>query len=149
MSIVIFGLLGICCLLAYPYISKARRIRRLSTEKGCRPPPSLPQKDPIFGLDLVLQDVKIHREHRRASALKQRFETYGYTYDCKFFGTRMIWTADPMNIQSVYSTDFTSFGVEPFRFFAFEPFLGKGVMDTDGHTWERSRALMKPMFMRS
>ena len=35
------------------------------------------------------------------------------------------------------------------RLFAFEPFVGKGIMCSDGASWEHSRALIKPTFART
>ena len=61
----------------------------------------------------------------------------------------MIYTIEPKNLQSILSTDFAAWGVEPMRLFAFEPFVGKGIMCTDGTFWEKSRALIKPTFART
>lgn len=52
-------------------------------------------------------------------------------------------------MQSVLAIDFASWGVQPLRLFAFEPFVGKGIMCSDGTFWEHSRALIKPTFART
>lgn len=64
-------------------------------------------------------------------------------------GSTAIYTIEPKNLQAIFATDFSSWGVQPMRLFAFEPFIGRGIMVADGAFWEQSRALIKPTFTRA
>ena len=122
---------------------------QIKRDHGCLEAPAFPQKDRLFGLGMALEDLRAHKEHRRTSTFTKNFEAYGYTYTNRTMGRRFIVTAKPANIQSIYSTDFDSWGIEPFRLFAFEPFVGKGVVNTDGTRWKHSRAMIRPLFTKS
>ena len=123
--------------------------RKAMSDHGCQQPPSIPQQDPFFGLDQALQSFKSMKENRRNMSMKEQFEVYGHTFQSKPYGKTMIFTNEPKNLQAVLSTDFTSWGVQPMRLFGFEPFVGKGIMCSDGAFWEHSRALIKPTFARA
>ena len=134
------------------YISKLTYIaivRALTTRNlRCENPPSPPQKDWLFGLDFVYQQfVNIQKDRRNAST-RELHEEFGHTFQSKFYGARKIHSVEPQNIQAVMSTDFNNWGVQPLRLFAFKPLIGQGIMGSDGHSWERSRALLKPAFAR-
>lgn len=130
--------------------TRAWVVRRQQTKRHCcEAPPSLPQLDPIFGLDLILGLFKSLKEDRRNVSLLEQFRRHGNTFQVTTFGQAKIFTIEPQNLQSVLSTNFSSWGVEPMRLFAFEPFVGKGIMCSDGAFWEHSRALIKPTFARA
>ena len=122
--------------------------QRIIQKHGCKPPPSTPQIDPIFGLDKVFQVFHSLKKGNRNTSFKEQFERYGPTFQSKIYGTTKLFTIEPKNLQSVFSTDFESWGVEPLRLFYFGPFVGKGIMTTDGAFWEHSRAIMRPTFAR-
>ena len=123
--------------------------RKAMLDLGCQQPPSIPQQDPFFGLDLALQSFKSMKENRRNMSMKEQFEVHGRTFQSKPYGKTIIFTIEPRNLQAVLGTDFTSWGVQPMRLFGFEPFVGKGIMCSDGAFWEHSRALIKPTFART
>ena len=123
--------------------------RAILQRHGCQPPPDLPQKDPFFGLDLILQTFKHIENRSRDVSMKQQFDTYGHTYQTKRYGKRRLFSIDPPNLQAVFATHFQDWGVQPLRLFAFEPFIGPGVMTTDGVPWEHARGLIKPTFARA
>lgn len=125
------------------------RYIKIARDQGCQPPPCIIQRDPIFGLDVVLQLFQALKENRRNLSIKQLFEVYGNTFKSESWRTSKLYTIEPKNLQAIFSTDFLSWGVEPMRLFAFEPFVGKGIMCTDGASWESSRALLKPTFART
>lgn len=122
---------------------------KAAKDHGCYPPPSIQQRDPIFGLDILLQLFQALKQNRRNSSMKQLFETYGHTFQSRSWSRTKIYSIEPKNIQSVLATDFGSWGVQPMRLFAFEPFVGKGIMCSDGSFWEHSRTLIKPTFARA
>ena len=130
-------------------IQKFLSRRKICAKHGCLPLPSIPQRDPIFGLDLSLQFFKALKENRRNLSVNRLFQVHGHTFQSVTLGTTNIYTIEPKNLQAVFATDFSSWGVQPMRLFAFEPFVGKGIMCTDGAFWEQSRALIKPTFTRA
>ena len=128
------------------YVSRTRCIRL----KGCLPAPSLPQLDPVFGLDLVYSQIFLaHRIRSRNTYLKGLFATLGHTFQSKPYGHTELWTMSSQNIQSIYATHFESYGVGPLRHFVFEPLLGSGLMTTDGHAWKSSRAVINLLFSKA
>ncbi|KAL8823011.1 MAG: hypothetical protein Q9191_006264 [Dirinaria sp. TL-2023a] len=122
----------------------------MSRRYGCRPPPSIAQRDPLFGLDTTWRLSRALKENRRNISIKQLFSIYGPTFQSKsWIAPTKIYTIEPKNLQTIFATEFSSWGVQPMRLFAFEPFIGKGIMNTDGALWEHSRALIKPTFTRT
>lgn len=115
---------------------------------GCEEPASPPQKDWFLGLDFVYNQLVNIRMNRRNASTRELHEQCGATFQSRFYGTRKIHTIEPENVQAVMSTDFKSWGVQPLRLFAFEPLIGRGIMGTDGHLWEHSRAMLRPAFAR-
>ena len=54
---------------------------RAAKERGCKPPPSLPQKDPFFGLDIVYSQLYgIYKPGHRNATFQKRFDKYGNTF---------------------------------------------------------------------
>lgn len=146
--LILFVVLG--CLLvsiARELLLHFRRQRRARLH-GCEQPPSVPQIDPIFGLDIVFQALSSFRKNKRNATLAQQFSTHGTTFQSQVYNRTKICTIAPKNLQSVFGTDFESWGIAPLRLFFFGPFIGKGIMTTDGSFWSHSRALLKPTFSR-
>lgn len=140
------------CFLALYGVQTARKYysrQKLIRQRGCQPPPSLPQKDPVFGLDVVYHLLRSTKNRRRNISMKEQVDTYGYTFQSKPYGTTKIFTIEPRNLQTIFATKFESFGIQPLRLFSFGPFVGKGIMTTDGAFWEHSRALIRPTFARA
>jgi cytochrome P450 len=57
-------------------------------------------------------------------------------------------TSDPENIKAVLATKLADFDLGE-RNAAFTPLLGTGIFTQDGREWERSRALLRPIFNRA
>lgn len=126
------------------YIVRLKTIR----ERGCQPPRSLPQKDPIFGLDVAFSMFKSYGEGQRSAKFKEQHETFGPTFQSVALGKTRIFTINPDNLRAIFSTDFKDWGVQPLRLPPWEPFLGKGVLDTDGAFWRHSRDMVQPLFRK-
>ncbi|MCJ1311316.1 hypothetical protein MMC25_004987 [Agyrium rufum] len=127
------------------YVVRLNTIRQY----GCQPPPSLPQRDPIFGLDIVIQIFRHIEQRSRSLSMKEQFDKYGRTYQTKLYGRARLFSIDSPNLQAIFSTNFKDWGLEPLRLFVFEPFVGPGIMTTDGPRWEHARAMVKPIFARA
>ena len=107
------------------------------------------QMNGVFGLDIVLQSMRWLRESNQNVSMQAQYAKYGSTFSSKVYGTTKICTIDPKNLQAAFSTDFANWGVQPLREFYFGPFIGRGILTTDGTFWEHSRALIRPTFSRS
>ncbi|TVY93744.1 Cytochrome P450 monooxygenase [Lachnellula willkommii] len=84
----------------------------------------------------------------RSTIFKEQHAIYGPTFLSIALGKIRIFTIDPVNLQSIFNTDFQSWGVQPLRLATWSPLLGPGVMDTDGAHWKFSRDLVQPLFRR-
>jgi len=126
-----------------------RRQQNVVRQHGCQEPPKYPHKDPIFGLDLFLDNVRNLKAQNLLHGLKNRWKIYGHTYSGKIVGTRTIFTVDEKNLQTVHALKFADYGVQLLRLGPTFPFMGRGVFTTDGPFWEHSRALIRPTFTRT
>ena len=97
----------------------------------------------------MFETIRLSRKCRIIPAVAERYQTYGTTFQTNSLGTNVINTIDPENIQVIYSSNEKDWGVQPMRLSAMEPFCGRGFITTDGKTWERSRALLKPSFNKA
>jgi cytochrome P450 len=123
--------------------------RHQASKLKCQSPPSPPQKDPFFGLDQVFDLLRTIKNRQKNLSLREQLESYGGTFKTNHYGNTKLFTSEPRNLQAVFATDFASWGVAPLRHFYFGPLMGDGIMTTDGSSWERSRALLKPMTAKS
>jgi len=144
-SMVIWAGLG---LFLYSRLSTSLNFRQASKKNGCLPPVKYPHKVPL-GLDLFFDQFKAMKRGNTEAAERERFRTYGKTFESTSWGTRCINTMNDKNIQAVLSRSFDDFGVEPMRLHIGEPFIGRGVFSTDGPYWKYSRDLIKPMFAKA
>ncbi len=139
-------LISAICLLRRTVL--AIRRSRVIRKHNCKPPPAISQRDPFFGLDIVFEVLLSLRKQKRNASFEELFNKYGSTFKSRVYNTQKIFTIEPKNLQAVFATDFDSWGVEPVRLFFFEPFVGRGVMTTDGASWQHSRDLIRPTFSR-
>ncbi len=146
LSIIVFS--GICVLVA-SYTLWYQYRRSLARANGCLPPKTLPQIDPILGLDVFLQAGKLVQENRYLTEQARLYNDIGRTYQTTVLGTSAINSIESQNLQAVFVSQFGNWGVEPIRLSAAKPFLGRGFLTTDGSRWEHSRTLLKPSFNKA
>jgi cytochrome P450 len=119
-----------------------------SEKNHCGEPRALPSRDPIFGLDTVIQGFRQMKEHRRMKSTYETFQRYGHTYQSFPFGRRSVSTIYPQNLQMIF-TENDTFGVGPLREQASEPMIGRGIVSSDGAVWAHARTMIKPTFNKS
>ena len=122
--------------------------RKIIRERGCLPARSLPQKDPVFGIDIAFRMFRSYGGGQRSAKFKDQHDAFGSTFQSVALGKTRIFTIEPDNLRAILSTNFKDWGVQPLRLPPWEPFLGKGVMDTDGAFWKHSRDIVQPLFRR-
>ncbi|KAF2153610.1 putative P450 monooxygenase [Myriangium duriaei CBS 260.36] len=107
----------------------------------------------FFGSDFLWSSVQHAIRQDDFSFWSSNFRRWGapqrpWTFETKFFSTRMVFTADEDNIKAILSTQFEDFGKgEDFRR-GFHDFLGDSVFTTDGHQWKAYRKLLRPHFSK-
>ena len=126
-----------------------RARRRLIAEFDCKPPPKLPQKDLIFGLDMLFGALRAIKSKSYLGRIQRLYEQNGNTFSSYSLGSKFIHTIEPENAKAVLSTYFNNFGITPGRKAAFFPLLGQSILISDGVQWKRSRAFLRPAFERS
>ncbi|KAK0105094.1 hypothetical protein ONS95_004543 [Cadophora gregata] len=132
------------------YLITAHRRNLISRKHNCQPIPAYPHKDPIFGLDLFLENSRVIKLGQFLPAVQARYTLLNaHTWSQLFLGERVINTAEPENIKAILATQFKEFELPPRRKVAFHPTFGHGIFTTDGKEWEASRALLRPNFTRS
>ena len=74
---------------------------------------------------------------------------YGKTVQTNAWGVKQYVISDPLNIQTILAAQVDKFGSAPMNRKMCAPFLGDGVMTTDGHMWKKSRQMINPVFARA
>ncbi|CAG8977832.1 hypothetical protein HYALB_00008998 [Hymenoscyphus albidus] len=118
-------------------------------QAGCSPPISYKHTDPFLGTDL-LSKKSAASQNGDARAIDQSiFKTYGKTVRTTLLGKNYFLTMDSQNMQTILAPSVEKFGNEPMNREACRPFLGDGIITTDGALWKRSRQLIIPLFTRA
>jgi cytochrome P450 len=130
------------CLVLY------RRRSRFSIEYACKEPPRYPNKDPIFGLDVIWKNYTTWKRHNLLPELTSRYRKYGNTYSLIIGGRRVLSTIDPENLKTILSTHFASFDFGPVRTEALKPLLGESIFTVSGPEWQYSRAMIRPNLIK-
>ncbi|OJJ78029.1 hypothetical protein ASPBRDRAFT_37257 [Aspergillus brasiliensis CBS 101740] len=121
--------------------------RRFARHHGCQPVLRSYNKDPILGLDTLIETIRTVREHRILERSCNLYRTHGNTFTVKELRRNIILTIEPENIKTILSLNFTDYSLNH-RYEAMKPLLGEGIFNTDGHHWATSRALIRPSFAR-
>ena len=124
--------------------------RQMNQQHGCSDPPKYPHRDP-FGYDLFAARQSATLQGRSGAFDLSLFAAYGRTFKALRWGTwrqTVIWTSEPGNIQTVAALSFDHFEFRTLRQ-SFGPFMGDGLLTTDGAEWAHSREMVRPVFRRS
>lgn len=132
----------------YNYWRSQKAFHIAAARFGCQRPVKYPHKDPIWGHDLAKKRTKAVRAGRQMDLFMEHFNTYGKTWEEKFYDARVINTMESRNIQQVCALDFQYYG-KPSSTKITSPFIGKGIFSEDGPSWKHSRDLIKPIFSRA
>lgn len=123
--------------------------RRIMKANNCRPAKVYPAWPFVFGLDLIIHNLKLLREHRLLEDIQQDFHRLGSTtVSQNVLMTQAYGTIEPENLKAVLATNFKSFGLAATRKDLI-PFLGQGIFSSDGAKWQHSRDMLRPNFVRT
>lgn len=85
---------------------------RFARERGCKPIPSYSHKEPIFGLDIFLENVELSKTGGFMERVRERYAGIRggvHTYTQLILGDRAINTSEPENIKAILATQFKDF----------------------------------------
>ena len=120
---------------------------RLARSNNCQLPPCQPAKEPILGVDKILEAIRQAKENKFLENAQARFDRYGHTYYGKRLLKTIILTRDPQNIKTILSLKFKDYGLGD-RIEGAGSLLGHGIFTTDGAHWAQSRSMIRPNFVR-
>ncbi|KAJ5697807.1 n-alkane-inducible cytochrome P450 [Penicillium malachiteum] len=115
---------------------------------GCGEPNILRSKVYTFGFDNTLKYMRAYRENRSCEFAESLHQELGNTFRLPSAKGNGLQTCDPKNVQALLATQFHDFDLGG-RKKAYRPLLGQGIFASDGKTWEHSRALLRPNFVRN
>lgn len=142
------GLLVLATKLLLASVRKLRFYRR-ARALGCGTVPVYPHKDPILGLDLVLQAVPRLKSFTAIQWISERLAKYGTHYHVTLGGEWILLTDEPENIKAMLGTKFEDFPIGGPRLLSTLPILGfNSVFSTNGDAWRHNRAMIRPSFVR-
>ena len=132
----------------YSQITSYLQRRRFMREHGCQPLAKRYNKDPIFGLDVMRENMAADKTKTFLSLNYNRFHSLGiWTFGNRLFHIPMISTVEPENVKTVLSVRFKDYSMGLRRPYL-SPLLGDGIFNSDGERWASSRHLLRPSFAR-
>lgn len=130
-------------------VSTIRSRRKFRESNGCYPVTCrLPLKDPVFGIDFILELMRLFKQKRFLDAFTNQFyKKIGFTFSIERGAQQTVFTIDPENIKTVLAVKFKDFGLG-FRAPLFGPVTGRGIFAIDGDQWAHSRSMLRPTFSK-
>ena len=129
--------------------SGGARFRQAVERRGCKPGTRVLAWDRIFGIDLFISITKAEIAGHKSEAFRSLHKVHGRTFEMKALGGVQIQTSQAEIIQTICTSAFDDWGVEPMRGNAGAPFLDRGIFTDDGPIWKHSRGLVRPTFSRA
>ncbi|KAF2647599.1 cytochrome P450 [Lophiostoma macrostomum CBS 122681] len=115
---------------------------------GSQKPVWYPHKDPILGLDVLLESAKAVTQGLLLEMTNGFFSEFGRTISWLHLGRQAILTVDPDNLKALLATKFHDFGLGAERMNALQPLFGSGIFNSDGETWQHQRMTLRPFMAR-
>ncbi|KAL3439644.1 cytochrome P450 [Aspergillus tetrazonus] len=141
------------CLLIHQYARTNWNHARRARLWGCAPLPRYPTD--ILGLATLRESLQADKEKKIPRLLQHRLERMSVrekrpvtTFVIRQMGLDNIFTCDHGNVQAILATKFKNFELGAGRRHTLYPMFGVGIFTSDGETWSRSRALLRPQFTR-
>lgn len=108
-----------------------------------------PHLDPLFGIDLKLQEVRESFKNQGVPFMSNLHKRYGNTIQVNELATLCIRTIDSENLRAAWSIKNSDNGYRPYRLPVMGPFCGRGFITTDNEEWQQARVLLRPTFSKS
>jgi cytochrome P450 len=145
-SLTVFSLIFGAVFLYSRHLWKISRQNSKASSLGCKPIPSISRFE--AGVDTTWQIISIIITTGGLLPYFQNLCTQKntLTFHYKFLNRNVIFTAEPANYRTVFSTDFRSYELPYTRNAALRPVLGESVFNQNGKAWKHSRGLLRPWF---
>ena len=128
-------------------LSRFHRRSRFKRQHGCEDPQAA-NKDPFFGLDIILSNLQNTKSHTLLPELVSRYRKFGSTYSIKYGLKNVLSTMEPENLKSILSTNFASYDLGPIRTAGLKNALGESIFSSSGAEWKHSRAMIRPNLVK-
>lgn len=139
--------------LAVPLFLLARRQhhwQRSIRVHGTRQAPIFPHRDPVLGVDWLLQGTRALREGRLLEHLDGFFRSLGSTFWHLSLGEWILLTSDAEVLKALLSTQFEDWPIGGVRQKTTELTLGPhAIFSVNGREWQEGRAMIRPTFVRN
>ncbi|OCK74977.1 putative P450 monooxygenase [Lepidopterella palustris CBS 459.81] len=146
--------IGLVCILTFRQLYTAlllvRKRQVICREKGVLPAPWYPFWDRLFGIDLLIKNTKVRKEHRVLEQQFTRFrEMNANTFRLVLLGRHIHYTIEAENLKHILALEFKKWSVGSRRILGLAPLLGQGIFTSDGTDWQHSRQMLRPNFTRT
>ncbi len=118
---------------------------------NCGPIKRAPLRDPVLGIDFLLESLASLRKHHILDFYTETFKRYrATTYTTKVLGRTVLMTDEPENLKAILSKKFEDFPIGGIRLDAVVPVLGKAsIFSSNGEDWHKARSFLRPSFVRN
>ncbi|KAL4879338.1 cytochrome P450 [Aspergillus karnatakaensis] len=130
-------------------ILSVRNRNRLARQHGCENPAPLPQKDKIFGIDVLLDEYRNFRNNTYLAMLVDRFNSCGDTWSCRTMGRTNFATINIENIKTILVTQSRFYKLGQTRSSVLGRTFGHGIFTSEGNEWRFLRRMTRPGFSAS
>lgn len=147
---IVYAGITYCLYHLYRNFTKVASHRRLSKEHGCEPVKKVVTKDPVFGLDEVMTGLAKLKEHKALESTQLQFANLKTnTFQVSVFRQPIVVTMEPEILKTILAVNFKSWGIPDDRKKFLSLLVGEGIFTTDGASWQHSRDMLRPNFVRS
>jgi cytochrome P450 len=137
---------------SYWLISKlitSHRHRLFKRAYGCGELKMRPQWDRLIGIDFFFTVMKKRDRGEDLSYFHEMFTNIGPTFGIVMMGHTLTMTNEPANVQAILAKQFDDFEIGESRSKGSQQMLGHGILNSDGASWEKGRAMLRPSFVKS
>lgn len=115
-----------------------------------KPAPIYPHRDPIYGVDWLLDMVKAIKNGTILDVLHERFAAVGTTFWHLATGSWVLITTEPENMKAILATNFDDWPIGGARKTGLVMTAGPhSIFSVNGKEWQQARALIRPSFTRN
>lgn len=115
-----------------------------------RPAPVYPHRDPVFGLDWIIDMSKALKTHTLLQFWDSLLTRLGGTFWVQNVGDWLVITNEPENVKAVHATRFEDWHVGGIRHKVISLTLGpRAIFAVNGQEWHETRAMIRPSFVRN
>lgn len=117
---------------------------------GTKPAIVYAHREPILGIDWLLDMVKAIKDNQLLEVWHERFAHVGNTFWHLSTGSWMVLTNEPENMKAVLSTNFEDWPIGGVRQKTTLLTVGPhSIFSVNGKEWQNARALIRPSFTRN